>query len=450
MGRIHGQAEADGEFLIGTTLCDQWRIVRPLGYGGMSTVYEAECLDGARVAVKVMHEGLTRSSRTRERFLREGRLLNAVRHDNAVRMLDSREAPDGRLLLVMELLEGQTLRRKCETEGGRLPPAEVLRIGECVLGVLAEAHAKGIVHRDIKPENVFLTSDGTIKVLDFGVAAIRDEAIQEASITQSGTSLGTPAFMAPEQARGRQSQVDARTDIWALGATLFYCLTGRHVHQDAITANEAVIFAATQPAPQLRRFRPELAGDVGPIIDRALAFDPAARWPSADAMRAAIDTLARRLGDTRAGPLDLPSMHGTETFEELPPVAPQTSRHRRAWFVAALVATAAGTGVAARMKSEPGARANELAARHSVASLAVAEPRALTKQDPASPPVPQVIRSAEIAAELPSQPVRANDSAPVTVTPVPVSRAKPARAPALAPANAPADDVPEAVLNRRK
>lgn len=338
--------------MTGTTLCNRWRVLRELGRGGMSTVYEAEDADGTRVAIKVLHPVLARNPRTRERFFREGRL--AVGHPDAVRVLESREAPDGRLLLVMELLEGQTLRKRCEIAGGKLEAGEVLLVGDRVLQVLAAAHAKGIFHRDIKPENVFLTSMGGVKVLDFGIAAFRDEALQDASITQSGAALGTPAFMAPEQARGLQAQVDARTDLWALGATLFYCLTGRHVHEEALTANEAVIFSATQRAPRLGKFRPDLARDVGIVVDRALAFAPGERWPNADAMREAVIVAGQRLAGLYPVALDLPSAETENTLEELiaEPVSPIAWR-RLAWLVGAVATTAITFKVASHGRTTP-------------------------------------------------------------------------------------------------
>jgi serine/threonine-protein kinase len=284
------------ESLVGETLDHRWLLVRVLGHGGMCTVYEARQPDGSRVAVKVLNPALARRPRARARFLREGRVATAVGHPNAVRVLDSHDV-DGRLFLVMELLSGETLRQRCDAAGGRLAAGEVLRVAARILEVLAAAHAKSIFHRDIKPENVFVTLDGTVKVLDFGIAAVRDEALEEDPITQSGASLGTPAFMAPEQARGRHAQVDARTDLWAVGATMFVCLTGRHVHSDAGTANEALILSATKAPPPLATFCPDIPAAVAQIVDRALALDPAQRWQSADEMREAI---ARAATDAKA------------------------------------------------------------------------------------------------------------------------------------------------------
>ena len=192
----------------------------------MSSVYEAHHRNGARVAVKVLSVALSRSERARRRFLGEGRVANAVDHPGVVRVLDDDEMPDGRPFLVMDLLEGETLRARCAAAGGRLAPADVLRIADRVLDVLAAAHARGIVHRDIKPSNVFLTKDGGVRVLDFGIAAVRDELLAEGHSSQGGGALGTPAFMAPEQARGRHGETDPRSDLWAVGATMYYCLSG--------------------------------------------------------------------------------------------------------------------------------------------------------------------------------------------------------------------------------
>jgi serine/threonine-protein kinase len=449
MAGVEAEADFEGQVPIGTTLCEKWRVLRQLGRGGMSTVYEAEDPAGSRVAVKVLHERLARSSRTRERFFREGRLMNAVQHDDAVRMLDSREASCGRMLLVMELLDGQTLRRACESSGGTLEVEEVLRIGEAVLGVLSAAHAKGIVHRDIKPENVFLTGDGKVKVLDFGVAAIRDEALQDVSITQSGASLGTPAFMAPEQARGRQSQVDARTDIWALGATLFYCLTRRHVHQEALTANEALIFAATQPAAPLRQFRPDLAAEVGPIVDRALAFDPARRWQTAEAMGAAIRAAARHLRDGQATPSDLPSLHGTDTIEEALRFAPAT-RPRTMWLAAAVMVALGGATLVMQVKPTQDARA-DMARVNAVDRTPTTTPpspeRAAVAPMPTSrAPREEIAAPVPPAAAAPTAVVPSSEKRPVGVPKEPSATVSTTRASRVR-----SDDyIPDAVLNRRK
>jgi Protein kinase domain/Sel1 repeat len=162
--------------------------------------------------------------------------------------------------------------------------------------VLAAAHARGIVHRDIKPANLFLTTDGTVKVLDFGIARVRDAAANSryvASATDTRTTpLGTPVYMAPEQAAAQWREIDTRTDVWAVGATMFYLLTGETVH-DGESAVQVVIRAATTAARSLRSAGPALPSSVVSVVDRALAFDKTSRWPTAAAMRAALDAAHR-------------------------------------------------------------------------------------------------------------------------------------------------------------
>jgi serine/threonine-protein kinase len=161
-----------------------------------------------------------------------------------------------------------------------------------VLDVLAAADARAIVHRDIKPANLFLTTTGLVKVLDFGVARMRDAQGQHT--THSGMALGTPAFMAPEQAIGRSEDVSGRTDLWALGATMFALATGRAVHQ-ASSGQQQIVYAATRSAESLGTVDPTAPARAVALVDRALAFHPHARWENAVAMRAALREAYRDL-----------------------------------------------------------------------------------------------------------------------------------------------------------
>ena len=151
--------------------------------------------------------------------------------------------------------------------------------------MLVAAHAKGIVHRDIKPANVFLTTDGRLEVLDFGIARLHDET--STGSTQTGAMLGTPAYMAPEQALAESTKIDGQTDLWAVGATLFVLLTGEFVHQGE-NASQLLVNAATKKARRLASVAPEVPGEIAEVIDRALTFEKADRWPSAQAMRDAL------------------------------------------------------------------------------------------------------------------------------------------------------------------
>jgi len=271
---------------IGTVLAEKWTIERLIGVGGMAAVYVGMHRNNKRAAIKVLHPELSVDPDIRARFLREGYVANTVGHPGAVRVDDDDVTEDGAVFLVMELLDGETVDSRWNRKSRRMDQAEVLWIGEQVLDVLDAAHEKGIVHRDIKPENLFITRDGVLKVLDFGIARLR-EPNARATTTRSGMSMGTPAYMAPEQARGRWEEVDVRTDLWAVGAVLFTLLTGRLVHE-ADTANEALAKAMSNPARPIRELCPEVPESVAVVVDRALAYHKRRRFASADEMRAAL------------------------------------------------------------------------------------------------------------------------------------------------------------------
>jgi eukaryotic-like serine/threonine-protein kinase len=252
----------------------------------MAVVYAATHRNKKRFAVKVLHRGYSGSSEVHARFLREGYVANTVDHPGAVAVLDDDVAEDGSAFLVMELLEGVTVETLRVERGGKLDLEIVLAIAYQLLDVLAAAHERGVIHRDIKPDNVFVTRAGIVKVLDFGIARLR-EADVSSSATKTGMHLGTPAFMSPEQASGRTSQVDARSDLWSVGATLFCLLTGRDVHIGE-TPQHMVMLAATTPAPSLASVMPGVPSLVSQMVDRALALDKNLRWETAAAMREAV------------------------------------------------------------------------------------------------------------------------------------------------------------------
>src|SRR5262249_27733735 len=182
--------------------------------------------------------------------------------------------------LVMELLDGETVQQLWKRNKRKLTVAEALPIAARVLETLAHFHAQTIVHRDLKPANVFITKEGLVKLLDFGVARMREAGGDK---TRAGTALGTPSFMAPEQAMGLTDNVDGRADIFSVGATIYALLSGQRLHQGR-TDNEAFILAATQPAPSLARVAPDMPVEVIALVDKALAWDPRNRFQSAESM----------------------------------------------------------------------------------------------------------------------------------------------------------------------
>ncbi len=298
-----GDKERLARARIGQLYDGKWHLAHLLGVGGTAAVYAARHRNASAAAVKILHPTISHDDVLCARFLREGYVANTVGHPGAVRVLDDDTADDGSVYLVMELLEGETLDARARRRGGRLPISEVLSITDQLLDVLCAAHAKGILHRDLKPENLFLTLDGQLKVLDFGIAKLGGASTSE---TITGTALGTPAFMAPEMALGKTELVDARTDLWAVGATMFNLLTGRFAQQGA-NANEVLVRAATTRVDKVRAVAPELPEALAAIVDRALEFEPAARWQDAESFQSAVrDSYYALEGRPSGGPPPLP------------------------------------------------------------------------------------------------------------------------------------------------
>ncbi len=248
----------------------------------MAAVYEARTRDAERVAVKVLHAELATVNGVRTRFLREAQVANRIEHDGVVRMRDAGEE-DGIVYLVMDLLEGRTLEAELRARGGTLPAPRAFRVTADVLAVLSAAHEKGIVHRDVKPANVFLTTADDVRVLDFGLA----RRIGDSRSTPVGDLVGTADFMSPEQARGRNAEVDARSDVFSVGAMSFTMITGELVHASGSPVDR-LIAAATRQARTIRSVCPDVPDAVAHVVDMALWFDPNDRWASAAEMRTAV------------------------------------------------------------------------------------------------------------------------------------------------------------------
>ncbi len=265
---------------MGTVLRSKYRLDRILGVGGMAAVYQATHRNGAELAIKVLHEHLSSDAHVREWFLREGSAANSVRHPGVVAVLDDDVAEDGTAFLVMELLRGADAEALRQTSGGQLSTSAVLSIADQLLEVLVVAHGEGIVHRDIKPANLFVTTEGRLKVLDFGVAWTRSTAEE---VVAGDCVLGTPAFMPPEQALGAAHGIERRSDVWSAAAALFMLLGGQTVHE-AQSAQQMLARAATVRARSLHAVMPTAPEGLVDAIDRALAFDQAAR-PDAAAFR---------------------------------------------------------------------------------------------------------------------------------------------------------------------
>lgn len=294
---------------VGDVIDGSWQLRRLLGLGGMAAVYAAVDGSGKRAAIKLLHTHLAKNPGVRARFQREAYIANKIEHPGVVAIRGDGTSHDGEPYIVMELLRGQSVDLLLDSHRGRLTIRDALHIGDGVLAVLETAHPLGIIHRDLKPENVFLTSDGEVKVLDFGIARMLDQQ-RDTGHTRTGVIMGTPSFMAPEQALGRWSEVDARTDLWSVGALLFLLVSGRLVHGTG-NGSELLIRAATKPAPSLGRVTKAPLSLVR-LVDRALSFEAKRRFPDAAAMRNELAPLLREFADTGLA-------EGTESGSKPPP-----------------------------------------------------------------------------------------------------------------------------------
>jgi serine/threonine protein kinase len=318
---------ATAERRVGSRLNAKWTVEQLLGVGGMGAVFAGRHRNGTRAAVKLLHARFAHEKDVRERFLREARIANRVDHPARVAVLDDDVSDAGEPFLVMELLEGGTLNEVRKRGDGTISLEETLRIFEVVLHLLSKCHAVGIVHRDIKPGNIFITNDGSVKVLDFGVARMHDPT-STIEATRMGLAIGTPSYIAPEQALGLGAQVDARSDVFSVGACMYVALTGQRLNV-ARTEAESFVMASTQRAPSIANHAPDLPAEVVACVDRALAFEREKRFQDAAAMRGEVLALlaALRAGQlVRAAPkkeggLKTRGNQALEDQEELEPAA---------------------------------------------------------------------------------------------------------------------------------
>jgi eukaryotic-like serine/threonine-protein kinase len=274
---------------VGTTIRGKWTLDSLLGVGGMAAVYAATHKIGRRDAIKILHPEVAISRELRSRFEQEALAVGKLGHPGAVQVLDIDMTEDGSPFLVMELLEGENLGQLAYRLGS-IPERELLSYVDQLLDVLGAAHALGIIHRDIKPDNLFITKDRRLKVLDFGIARMKRGG--SGLKTRTGAMMGTTSYMAPEQIHGQE--IDGRTDIFAIGATMFRILAKRRLHE-ANTDADLLVKMGTTPAPAIASVAPSVSPTTARIVDTALAFDPARRYPDAATMRADVQAALKEL-----------------------------------------------------------------------------------------------------------------------------------------------------------
>jgi serine/threonine protein kinase len=423
-----------GADLIGQYLDGRYLVKRLIGEGGMGLVYEAEHVDiGRRVAVKLLHAAFTRQSEVVARFRAEARAATRIGHPHIIEVFDSGTTVDGAVYFVMEYLEGRDLSDAIEREGP-LPAARVISIGRDICQALAAAHKAGIVHRDMKPENVFLISrDGRrdfVKVLDFGIAKTLDASGDRVGrLTSPGIAMGTPEYMAPEQAAG--GTTDHRVDVYALGAIFYEMLCGRPPHEGA-NIMEVLTRKATEPVRPIADLRPDLPRELERLVMRMLSRDP-------DHRPQTMDQLSLELGRL-GGQSDAPH----QAMLELPTDRVEPPRSRRRWIVAGTAAAmliGAGVwvvsstnrtpkGFATVRAPQPPANANVSAPANVPVNANVNVPVNVNANANAAPP--------PVKAEVPTiakiDPKPKLSSAPTPTVRPPKPKAEPAPAKATAPA----------------
>jgi len=381
----------------------RYRVVRMIGEGGMGRVYEGVNPEiGSRVALKVLATWLATDAEVSERMFAEARAVNMIRHPRIVHAIDFLRLADGRPVIVMELVEGRSMR---EALAGRdAPLGGIVDVILQVLDVLAAAHAVGVVHRDLKPDNILISPEGHARVLDFGIAKLMHPSAElPGPRTRTGVVLGTPLYMAPEQISG--GVTDGSVDLYSLGVVLFEAVTGTLPFEGA-TDFDVMRAHVDTPPPSARALRPDVPVELERVIDRALAKHPRDRFASAIAMgnalrvaaqalpdhawrslspsapvpaRPTVPTdeaaLAGLLGTTPVGRLGVPTANATPgaraTVRDRPALKPSTPRAR---WIAPVVASIATAGAIAIVLSMHGN--HEPAASSQVSSVVVGDARA--------------------------------------------------------------------------
>jgi serine/threonine-protein kinase len=325
-------------------VANRYQIVRKLGEGGMSAVYEARHVKLHRqFAIKRLLPHLTDNEEAIERFEREAEMLAGLRHPNVVEVNDWDTFPDGAPCMVLEYLHGATLNVRLSR--GPMPWDAIARIGDQTMSALTLAHRNGITHRDLKPENIFMAIDDVgderVKLLDFGVSKLRTVS----KATGVHAMLGTPSYMAPEQASGSSEEVGPWTDVWAMGAILYEMATGRKAIEAASVAETLMKIMNGRPDPMV-----SLRADAPPqfveLIDRAMSHDRERRIQTIEELRAGLrDALAPRPAAPRSQPQMLSPKPPTPPHVPLPPPQVVASPHRRWPLIAGVVAIMVTIGV---------------------------------------------------------------------------------------------------------
>jgi eukaryotic-like serine/threonine-protein kinase len=305
-----------------------YRSLALLGEGGMGAVYLAEHPGiGRRVAVKVLHKNYTRDEHLLARFLNEARAANAIRHPNIIEILDSGMLADGTPFLVMELLEGESLGTRLR-QNGALPIATAVDFAYQTASALGAAHAKGIVHRDLKPDNLFVVPDPhdshreRVKVLDFGIAKLQQGSVADSVKTRTGTLMGTPIYMSPEQCRGTRA-VDHRSDIYSLGVIFYEMLAGQPPFVSE-GFGDLVNMHLNVPPASARSKRPEIPLAVDALVLKMLSKNPEDRYADMTEVQGALKASGGSQFTVRGSSPDLGKPHAKPSVTQTSPMGDTT------------------------------------------------------------------------------------------------------------------------------
>jgi serine/threonine protein kinase/tetratricopeptide (TPR) repeat protein len=403
----------------------KYRILGKLGQGGMATVYKALHVGFDEVcALKVINQELASDLSFVKRFGQEAALTRKLQHPNAVRVEDIDQADDGRPFMVMEFIDGESLKDVIQHQAP-LPVPRACRIAKEVAAALDAAHRLGMIHRDIKPGNILLTPAAAAvggelaKVLDFGIAKMKEAhlAAGAATLTRTGTSIGTPAYMSPEQARGKTGEgLDGRADLYSLGVVMYEMLTGELPIQAESEVQMLIGQISTVPEP-IRARRPELAEGIGAVVMRCLEKDPARRPASGAALVAQIENCERG-GAAGTAPDDVPTV-ATQRPAPLETASPIPARRSSsfAWAAALVALVVIAIAIAGGTWYRESRRKQVARSRAAGQPVAALQPAPQDRPIPTPPPAPvqpqQVPPPAPTATKSPVPPPRADqDSNP--------------------------------------
>jgi eukaryotic-like serine/threonine-protein kinase len=407
---------------LGSVVSNKWTLEAILGIGGMGTVYRARHRNGSQVAIKMMHQEHASNSKHSARFFREAVFANRIEHPAVLRVFDDGTTETGCPYLVTELLTGENLEDERVAAGGVLTLGAVITTAFTVLDVLEKAHAAGLIHRDLKPLNLFRTSTGDLKVLDFGIGRdLHEKSNAPGKLTSAFVAMGTVGFMAPEQAKGKMNDVNASTDLWALGASMLMLATSLETHE-ADSPIAALGLAAVQPVAKTAT-RVRLMPQMCDFLDKAMAYHQAERFQSAAEMRTALERVHDALGAKAATRIDVraskPAIAPNDSF--LGVITARTddnavTQHnvKAGWSIRtkklAVVAIASGAGIAGiallaavgiQRYREQSAYIEPASGAQPAKSIKEESPPAMTLSAPASIATPAVTPSARPDIELP-------------------------------------------------